>query len=186
VHHDAKNSFPAQASYNRDGKPLLSWRVQILPYLGEQALFDKFRLDEPWDSEHNKALIPMMPRVYWDPASRLGIEEGRTNYLGVQGKGLLFDGSGKGRKMREIRDGTSHSLAVVQVDDDRATTWTKPDDWQWNESDPTKNLGGLHPGIFIAGFCDGSVRAISKEIDPKVLKSLLTIAGGEVIDASRY
>jgi hypothetical protein len=183
---DAYNSFPAHAIYSSDGKPLLSWRVRILPYLEQQALYNKFHLDEPWDSEHNKSLIPLMPRVYLDPSSPLSIEQGRTHFLGVQGEGMFFDGSSKGCKIRDVRDGTSNSIALLQVNDDRAAVWTKPDDWQWNADDATKDLGGLHPGIFVAGFCDGSVHAISKTIDPRVFKALLTIAGAEVIDANSY
>jgi hypothetical protein len=51
----ANGHFPPHASYSPDGKPLLSWRVHILPYLEEQALYSQFRLDEPWDSEHNQS-----------------------------------------------------------------------------------------------------------------------------------
>ena len=47
-----------------DGKPLLSWRVLLLPELGYTGLFSLFHLDEPWDSPHNRKLIPFMPREY--------------------------------------------------------------------------------------------------------------------------
>ncbi len=66
VHHDAFKLFPAQSIKKLD-KPLLSWRVKILPYFGEQVLYDQFHLDEPWDSEHNKTLIPKMPAVFASP-----------------------------------------------------------------------------------------------------------------------
>jgi hypothetical protein len=45
-------SFPS-AVMEKDGKPLLSWRVAILPLIDEDALYKRFHLDEPWDSPHN-------------------------------------------------------------------------------------------------------------------------------------
>src|SRR5262249_50595397 len=41
-------AFPASAIYGKDGKPLLSWRVALLPYLEQEALYREFKLDEPW------------------------------------------------------------------------------------------------------------------------------------------
>jgi len=181
----ASGSLPAHANYDSDGKPLLSWRVHILPYLEEQALYDQFHLDEPWDSEHNSKLIPQMPTVYLDPSSRRSTEEGRTSYLGVLGEGFLFNGSPKGTGFREIRDGTSNTIAVLQVNDDRMAAWTKPDDWELDKKKPLAGLAGVHPGTFLAGFVDGHVQSIGEDIDPEVFKQLLTIAGGEVVDLNR-
>jgi type II secretory pathway pseudopilin PulG len=183
-YHDAKKSFPSHANYGADGKPLLSWRVHILPYLEQKALYDQFHLDEPWDSEHNKGLISQMPAVFVDPSSRWQPVDGRTHYLGVKGKGMIFDGTDKGTDIRAITDGTSNTIMVVQVNDDRATTWTKPDDWELDEQYPLKGLAGsMHPGVFGAGYADGSIRNISESIDPTVFKGLLTRAGGEVVQA---
>ena len=64
---DAKGRLPAAALYSKDGKPLLSWRVQILPYLGHQELYNRFRHNESWDSEHNRKLFEHMPDVIADP-----------------------------------------------------------------------------------------------------------------------
>ncbi len=65
--HDVNNKLPAQANYEGK-KPLLSWRVHLLPYLGEAELYNEFHLDEPWDSPHNKKLIEKMPQVYKNPS----------------------------------------------------------------------------------------------------------------------
>ena len=181
-YHDSKKAFPAHANY-KEGKPLLSWRVHILPYMEQQALYNQFHLDEPWDSEHNKTLIRLMPVQYIDPSSTLNPAEGRTHYLGVKGAGSLFNGTDKGTTMKQITDGTSNTIAVLQVNDDRATTWTKPDDWEPDAKDPLKGLAGsMHPSTFIAGYADGHVMSIHEGIDQEVFKKLLTIAGGEVIE----
>ncbi len=185
MYENDKKSFPNHANYSQDGKPLLSWRVHILPYLGEEALYEQFHLEEPWNSEHNQSLIPQMPAVYSDPSSALGVDQGRTHFLGVKGEGMFFDGSNEGRRIRDIRDGTSNSIAVLQVNDDRAAVWTRPDDWELDEGDAMKGLGGPHPEIFLAGFCDGHVQAILVDVNARLFKSLLTISGGENVDWNR-
>ena len=87
-YHAAMGSFPATASMSKDGKPLLSWRVHILPYLEQDNLFKQFKLDEPWDSEHNKALIAKMPDIYRSPAQKVG--DGKTTYLAPMGKNTVI------------------------------------------------------------------------------------------------
>ena len=71
-------SLPPHAIYGKDGKPLLSWRVLILPYIEEQALYEQFHLDEPWDSPHNEPLLRQIPRCYRSPLDG-GSAEGLTN-----------------------------------------------------------------------------------------------------------
>ncbi len=86
----AHKNFPAQAIHSKDGKPLLSWRVAILPELAQQELYDQFYLDEPWDSEHNKPLIAKMPAVY---AKGGRPDDGKTVLLVPFGQGLAFEGN---------------------------------------------------------------------------------------------
>jgi type II secretory pathway pseudopilin PulG len=177
----ARGEFPAQANFGPDGKPLLSWRVHVLPYMEQQALYEQFHLDEPWDSEHNRALISQMPAIYRDPSSGHEATSGMTNYLGVAGEGRFFDGTREGRSFAGIRDGSSNTIMVVQVNDDRTVEWTRPEDWEMDSATPLVGLGNLHPGIFLAGFCDGHVSAVSTGVDLEALKAMLTIAGGEVV-----
>lgn len=47
-----------------DGKPLLAWRVLLLPYLGEEDLYQQIRLDEPWDSEWNRQFTAKTPDAF--------------------------------------------------------------------------------------------------------------------------
>ncbi len=180
---DANRRFPADAIRDEDGQALLSWRVAILPYIEEEALYKRFRLDEPWDSEHNKKLIPLMPDVYLDPSSGRAVEYGKTNYLGVSGEGTLFDPTAEKVGFASVRDGTSNTLAVVQVSDHAAEVWTKPAEWEFqpDENADGMGLGGLHPGIFLAAFIDGHVERISNNVEPATLEALTTRSGGEII-----
>ena len=68
-YHDTYGTFPPAATTDGADKPLLSWRVAILPFLEQQPLYEQFHLDEPWDSPHNKTLIEQMPQVYAIPGS---------------------------------------------------------------------------------------------------------------------
>ena len=87
----ANKTFPPAYTVDKDGKPLLSWRVLILPYLEGDDLYSEFHLDEPWDSEHNKKLLSRMPAVFRDPDSKLAAQ-GKTNYLTVRGEKTVFSG----------------------------------------------------------------------------------------------
>ncbi len=63
-YHDAYGRLPLPAIVDQKGQPLLSWRVAILPFIEQDALFREFKLDEAWDSPHNKKLIAKMPAVF--------------------------------------------------------------------------------------------------------------------------
>ena len=82
-HHDTRGSFPKAAITDKQGRPGLSWRVAILPFLGEQALYAKFKLDEPWDSPANKPLLGEMPAVFACPSASRG-DSTSTYYRAVQ------------------------------------------------------------------------------------------------------
>jgi prepilin-type processing-associated H-X9-DG protein len=175
AYENGKRSYPARAIFDKQGKPLLSWRVELLPYLDRPDLHDEFHLDEPWDSPHNRELIPKMPAVFANPSSW---RPGMANYRAVCGKGLAFDGT-TGRKVAEFRDGLSRTITVVETE--AGVEWTKPDDWQPDPKQPLAGLGNAHPGGFNAAFADGHVQFIRNTIDAKVFWTLLTIADGQAV-----
>lgn len=184
-----RDSFPV-AIVDADGQPLLSWRVAILPFLDETELSKEFHLDEPWDSPHNLALVERMPQVFACPSSDL--PPGMTTYLAAAGPGMALDeptrtGQFAVVPILEMTDGTSQTLLVVEAGHDQAVPWTKPDDIA---VDPARATQGLlsaathHAGsLRIAAFADGSVRAISDDIDPEIFKALLTRSGDERLPA---
>jgi hypothetical protein len=172
-------SFPPRATYAADGKPLLSWRVHILPYLDQAKLYKEFHLDEPWDSEHNRKLIERMPETLRSPLS--SAPAGRTTYLVPIVEKGVFAGK-ETLQLKQITDGTSNTIAVVEADDDHAVIWTKPDDIEIDLTDPYRGL--VNPALhgFYTAICDGSVRLISDKTDVKNLGRLFKANDGEPLE----
>ena len=172
-------AFPAAAICDKKtGKPLLSWRVAILQYIEEEALYKQFKLDEPWDSEHNLKLAKNMPKVYFHPkANKPG--DNKTHYRLFYGKGAAFE-LNKGFSMGAIAnmDGLSNTLMVVEAEE--PVVWTNPNDLAF---DPTKALPKMLSidGKFSAAYCDGSVRTFKMPIDPEILKLLIQKNDGKLI-----
>jgi hypothetical protein len=176
AYHDVNKHLPTNI-LGKDGKPLLSWRVHILPYIEQDNLYRQFKLDEAWDSPHNKQLIDKMSPVFRNPQSRA--KPGHTTYLAPAGKDLFL--SGTALKLQEFKDGTSNTILIVDADDAVAVPWTKPDDLPIDPKQPLKGLGSNPTKTFNALFGDGSVRTISRSIDPAGFYGMLTVSGGEVI-----
>ncbi len=110
---------------DEDGKPLLSWRVRLLPFIEQQALYDQFKLNEPWDSKHNLALLEKLPKVFASPRVKVK-EKGYTVYQVFSGAGALFN-SGKSKyNLGNIPDGISNTLFAVETS--KVVPWTKPAD----------------------------------------------------------
>jgi hypothetical protein len=182
--HDTQKHLPAAAEIrDKDGKPLLSWRVAILPYLDEGDLYKQFHLDEPWDSPHNRALLAKMPSVYADPDHKLKeiTKAGTTTYQVPVAPGTIFHGN-EGITYRDVTDGTSKTVLIVEVEPSRAVEWTKPQDWEVDMQNPLEGVAREDRKVFTAGFADGHVEAIPVNVDSQTLRSILTRSGKEVLD----
>lgn len=181
LHHDIFNMLPAQC-IKKDEKPLLSWRVTLLRGIGKLALYDKFHLNEPWDSEHNKKLISEMPAVFASPYGTAEMAaRGLTLYQVPILKGSLFDEDSP-FNYAQIRDGASNTVMVVETHPDNAVIWTKPDDWKVDAKDPLKGVVRLKGKGFHALFVDGNVRLLDDAADAEKWKLLLGRDDGKKVD----
>ena len=180
VYADAhKGILPMPASYDKQGKPLLSWRVHLLPYMEQLHLYQQFKLDEAWDSPHNIKLVAQMPAIYRHPG-RKGAAEGKTPFVVPLSKDSIFPGN-KAIGFRDITDGTANTVLVFEATDDSMVIWTKPDDLQFDPKDPKRGLVDKDRPVISALFADGGVRAIPATVSADVLRAIVTRNGGEVI-----
>src|SRR5262249_11822372 len=151
--------------------------VHLLPHLKQDALYKRFKLDEPWDSEHNKALLPLMPKVYLLPGKDAG--PGTTYYRVFTGPRTPFEGP-RGVRIIEITDGAVHTILVAEAA--HAVPWTKPDEeLPFTLTGPLPALGGHRSSGFHALFADGSVRTIRPGTPDATVRALITRDGGEAV-----
>jgi hypothetical protein len=155
--------FPPAALRDKAGEPLLSWRVLILPHLGEAELCDQFRLDEPWDSPHNLALLPRIPKVF-RPSVPDRLPTGHTRFQIFVGPGTPFAVAEGPHRKRDFPNGLSNALLVTEGAE--SVPWTKPDDLSYPPDGPLPPLGvpsgperpfWLERGTFAFAYADGSV-----------------------------
>jgi hypothetical protein len=173
TYHDLHRKFPPAYTTDADGKPLHSWRVLLLPYLEEKALYDQFRLDEPWDSPHNRALAARMPAVYRCPSDRNPNLQ-QTTYVLVTGKRTAFAGS-SAAKLDDMTDRGATFVLIVAESADSGILWTEPRDVdvsalnQGLNAPAGQGLRSAHPGVVIVGYADGRVERLEKGMDPRLL-----------------
>jgi beta-lactamase regulating signal transducer with metallopeptidase domain len=173
---DVYGHFPSAVVIGKDGKTPHSWRVAILPFVEGNAVYERYKFDEPWDSDNNKKLLAQMPNVYRDAGA--DPKSTFSSYFMLTGERTI-GGSKDGAKFAEILDGTSNTILAVEAK--RDIPWTKPDDIACDPGKPLPKFGGWRAGGFNAALADGSVRFISGTSDELVLRALITKDGGEPV-----
>ncbi len=179
-YHDANNTMPRD-SVDKDGKPLMSWRVMILPHLGEEELFKEFKLDEPWDSKANKPLIEKIPKIY--APIRVKAKAGETYYQGFDGPDATFE-AGKQLGFPAFADGLSNTIMVIEAGEPCA--WTRPCDLPYDPTKPLPKLGGLFDGDFHVLMGDGLVvSGFGKRMEVDEFRKLVTKSDGMVMNPGK-
>ncbi len=178
---DVKKTLPSAALYDRQGQPLLSWRVLILPYMEQESLYKEFHLDEPWDSPYNLRLLPRMPQVYAPPYRVRSAKPYSTPYQVFVGKGAAFEGKHGLRLPDDFPDGTANTLLIVEAAE--LVPWTKPADLLFDRKRPLPALGWTPSQGFNAALADGSARRIGILQLPSetTLRAAITRNGGETL-----
>lgn len=190
-YHDQNNYLPTGIT-DPSGKPLLSWRVAILPLIEQENLFKAFHLNEPWDSEHNKKLIAKMPKTYQLPGvgSR---EEGKTYYRQFvsfandpPNLSAVFPIPAPGKtgpvlraSIASVSDGMSNTLLAAEAAE--PVIWTKPDELIYHPSKPVPALLRDKTGKCFVLVGDGSVRPLTDKLSEETLRALITARNGEVV-----
>jgi hypothetical protein len=182
----ANGTFPPAAVCDANGKPLLSWRVALLPYINEGRLYQQFKLDEPWDGPNNSKLLPLMPKCYAFPGDTTA-PPGTSYYRVFVGNGAAFDpprpsgpnGETPGVPLSDFTDGGGDTVLIVEAA--TAAPWTKPEDFDYDTDGPLPPLGGHFRDGFQAAMADGSQRMILKSVGQPTLRAAITRNAGDVL-----
>lgn len=176
---DVYGGFPPAYTVDQQGQPLHSWRTLLLPYVDEKALYESIDLSKPWDDPVNVGFAAEIPPVYRCPSAV--IPDGHTTYVALVGDDLFLHPT-KLRKISEINDGFSNTLAVLDVPVADSVPWMAPDD---TDGQPFFTLSEetevSHPGVMLAARADGSVYTISASEPGTKRRALTTIDGGEMV-----
>ncbi len=190
-YYDSYRNFPVaggpsnwdQSVTPQNGRPNLSWRVHLLPYLGLQTLYNQFHLDEPWNSPHNIQLLDKMPEVFRSRGlptntTKTGFQLFMHSQAYSYTTGSLYTVNGRtlydrsGRRFSDITDGTSSTIAVFETMPENAVNWTDPSgDIAWDPANPFGNLV-LPPDAFLVAMFDGSVKALHPSLPRRGFRPL--------------
>jgi hypothetical protein len=181
AYQDEHGRLPPAVVYGDYGKPLYSWRVLILPYIEQQQLYARFRLEEPWDSPHNLELLKKMPATYAPPPGKAKkVPPHHTVCQVFVGKHTAFEGREGGVRLSDdFPDSTSNTLLVVEAGE--PVPWAKPVDLDYDPEGPLPDLRCLFKDGFRVCLADGSVRWIPKEMSETTLRAAITRDGGDTL-----
>ncbi len=190
-YYDEHDQFPIGATVDVTGNPHHGWAARILPFLDQPDLFQQVDFNQPWTAEENRQVFEKPLRVLENPGLSYDFEPGdiqQTDRSGYRPAHYAANqrllGLNGGLRIRDIKDGTSQTIMGGEVKAG-IRAWGDP----LNIRDPAQGIN-QGPGTFAGPFgpganvliADGSVRFLSEDIDPAVLKALSTPDGREVLE----
>ncbi|MFL5242439.1 MAG: DUF1559 domain-containing protein [Gemmataceae bacterium] len=177
---DDHGRLPPAVVYGENGEPLYSWRVLILPYIEQNEVYNKFKLNEPWDSPHNYELLSEMPRAYAPPSGKRSKAPAYYTFCKVfVGQGAAFEGQKGLRLPADFPDGTSNTILIAEAGE--PVPWTMPQDLPYDPELPLPDLRGLFKDGFRAGMADGSMRWLKWDISDGTLRAAITRNGEDKV-----
>jgi hypothetical protein len=187
-YHAAHHQLPPTAIRGPDGTRLLSWRVAILPHLGEEEaeLFKQFNLDEPWDGPHNRTLLDKMPVAYQMP-NDLWTPGYMTYFQVLIGPGTAFERDGL-RLDADFPDGAASTILVAEAA--TPVPWTQPADLSYDPSGPLPEFGAVPQSSyrrrkrdeFYVILGDGRPQHVYPQVPRYPVRAAITRNGGDKPD----
>jgi hypothetical protein len=179
---DEHGRLPPAVVYGEDGNPLYSWRVLLLPYIEQKDLYQRFHLDEPWDSPHNLQLLPEMPSTYAPPPGKASkVPPHHTVVHVFVGQGAAFEGRQGLRLADDFSDGTSSTLLLIEAGE--PVPWTKPADLPFDHGGPLPDLRLLFRDGFRVALADGHMRWVPLGTSEATLRAAITRNAGDCPEA---
>jgi type II secretory pathway pseudopilin PulG len=179
-YHDAYGAFPPAYTVDESGRPLHSWRTLILPYLDQAPLYNKIDLTKPWNDPVNLQFAQTSVPVFSCPS--FAGDPHLTLYHAIVAEDSILN-PGTSKTIKEISDGTSNTLLVLEVDKSRAVPWMSPSDHGTvSFLRMTENSVTVHRGAIEALLADGSVRTVSVKLDAETRRRLISSSAGDVVN----
>jgi hypothetical protein len=182
---DTFGRYPPAYKADASGKPLYSWRVSLLPFLGEDNAYFQLDRSQPWNSPHNKKIVDSIEPWFFHCPSAKG-ERYETSYVAVVGPETAWPGA-KAMRLGDIGDRPGQTILLIEVVDS-GIHWAEPRDWpyEWaiqgiNTQPTMPGLSSGHRSGAQAAFFDGTVRFLPNDTPLETLRALLTANGGEEV-----
>jgi hypothetical protein len=174
-------TFPPAFVADQDGQPAHSWRVLILPFLNQHALYDKYRFDEPWNGPNNSQLAELMPSFYRCPSfAATESNAHHTNYMAIVTPDSVISGATP-VGINAITDSQSSTILVTESDA-RTVHWMSPDDLAMNNVFSDLGAGSCpHSKGRNVLLADRSVQFLPQRTTQDEFAGLVTRAGGEPV-----
>lgn len=178
---DRYGSYPPPYSVDATGKPLLSWRVAILPFMGFEDLYQEFAIDQPWDSPLNMTLIKKMPQVFCSSNSPDAFGNKQPNFVLVTGNRTMFP-PGKPMGYKQVAD--TPTLLLVETLNG-LNVWSQPGDIDLPLTGPSlgntpmSSIGGLHTQVALGVDTQGNAVIIPRTTSTAELDALITPNSGD-------
>jgi prepilin-type processing-associated H-X9-DG protein len=187
-YHDTYRSFPPAYVADKNGRPMHSWRVLLLPFLDRPDLYKRYRFDEPWDGPHNRMLAANMPSIFRCPADPG--PETNTSYFVVVGPRTIFPGAAS-VGIRDISDGTTTTILLAEAAES-GVNWLEPRDLTHEEALRGINaktgfgVSSHHHGGAMVVFADGHAQFLSDDTSVDKLRLFLERNDGQTVTLPAY
>jgi hypothetical protein len=189
-YHDANKHFPPVFVRDKDGKPLYSWMVEVLPMLEYGSLYNQLNKDEPWNSPHNSKVLPQILEEAICPSVDRDPNDCSSNYMAVIGPGTIWTAEGT-KKIADFPNGTPYTVAMVEVVNS-GKHWAEPFALTVDELLENMRIGkgirisSCHPDSVTVLFADGATRTFPTKMPLSLWKRILDGDRVDVDEASKH
>jgi hypothetical protein len=190
-YHEIHGTFPPANIADADGRPMHSWRVLILPFIDQVAVYEQYRFDEPWDGPHNSELANRTGDTFHCPSGPNRGGSPLTDYVVIVGPDTAFPGAAS-TSLSDITDGPENTVLLAEIAGSNIH-WMEPRDLQVAEMSFVVNdrdrpsISGPHSRGPAVVFADRlTAYRLDASLRPATLRAMSTIAGGERVSKEDY